>query len=494
MAYVKKISILFFTITLSIVFLLHVIARSEATKQSPNAFRNKIASSAHAVPPRNDVCTFYKWFDPNTSSKRGKLLLKNCSSCHMAYYKEWIDDKHSMSQNNPFFLEVYKQFREDHPDKNGNCALCHNPEAVLTNRDAPMGRLNDINLRTRNAKKTNGISCDFCHKIESVDQDPLKKGLAGLNILRTCKGMRDIRFGPIKDPVQISNREELKYNSLYKTSLVCAKCHDGSNGNVQLYSTFTEWVNSPAAKKGVQCQSCHMKPGRGIPSERLSIVDNPDIKQKLRPYYQVHSHSFLAENPHEFRKQYVDLIITVETPQRGVSTQPNNSLIVKATVKNNNYGHSFPTGSPMRNAILVLEVKDKNGNDLKQIRGPRLPIYAGDLKGKSGKLFAKILAETSGEYGASHSKQGILFRKISGVLGIPAQDWWNIFVASDSRIKANGKDVSVYEFRIPDHGKYRVEVTSTLRWRNTWPGLAKIRGSKLEEDLLIEKVLSFWTR
>ncbi|OGI20442.1 MAG: hypothetical protein A3B68_02865 [Candidatus Melainabacteria bacterium RIFCSPHIGHO2_02_FULL_34_12] len=491
MSIYKKIIVLISTTILSFIFIsqtFHVIASSP--KQSRGVL--EYASTTH-----NDTCTVYKWFDPNTSSKEGELLLKNCSSCHIAYYKEWKDDKHSMSQNNPFFLEVYKRFKEDHPDKNGNCALCHNPEATLSGRDAPAGRLNDIDLRKRNAKKTNGISCDFCHKIESVDQNPFKKGVEGLNILRTCKGMKDIRFGPIKDSIKIERiddeteqkygeNEELKYNSLYKTSLICAKCHDGSNGNVQIYSTFTEWANSPAAKKGVQCQSCHMKPGRDALTERFSIVDNPNIKQKSRPYHQIHSHSFLSSNPHEFRKKYVDLMITVKTPHRGVSTNGNNILIVTAKVSNNNFGHSFPTGSPMRNAILVIDVKYKNRRDgvtpslqPVQIKGPKLPIYAGNLKNKPGKLFAKILSETYSEYGTRFVGA---HRGAPGIRDIPPPDWWNVFIASDTRIMAGKSDITTYEFEIPDHA--RVEVTSTLRWRNTWPGLAKIKGIKLEEDIL----------
>ncbi len=449
-------------------------------------------------------CTFYKWFDPNTNDKEGKLLLKNCSSCHMAYYNEWINDKHSMSQNNPFFLEVYKQFKQDHPDQNGNCALCHNPEAVLPDRDASLGRLYDIDLREMRSKKTNGISCDFCHKIESVDQNPLKKGVAGLNIVQICKGFSDIRFGPLKDPIQPSDKEELKYNSLFKTSLSCAKCHDGSNGNVQIYSTFTEWLNSPAAKKGVQCQSCHMAPRRDAPAERLStIVDNPDVKHKKRPYYEIHSHSFLTEDPSAFRKKYVDL--TVEIRHRRISSNGYNKLIVTCTVENKNFGHSFPTGSPMRNAILLVEVKDKDGNDLKLVRGKRLPNYAGDLKNKPGKLFAKILSETNNEYASQHGQSGILFRKIATKFGIPAQDWWNVFIASDTRIKANEEDVSTYEFELPFFSQSSRQrrgspkaamlnpqsftITAKLIWRNTWPGLAKVKGGKLKEETLIEKRL-----
>ena len=216
------------TLILSLVFFSYCFAYNKPNES------NRIATY---TPPSS--CTFYKWFDPNTDDKEGKLLLKNCSSCHMAYYKEWAGDKHSMPQNNKFFLSIYSGtdknkkeniypgFKLDHPDLNGNCALCHNPEAVLDENQA-------VDLTRKKSKKTNGISCDFCHKIESVDQNPLKKGVEGLNILRLCKGQNDVRLGPIKDPVQPGKNEELRYNSLYKTSLYCAKCHDSSNGNVQI--------------------------------------------------------------------------------------------------------------------------------------------------------------------------------------------------------------------------------------------------------------------
>lgn len=478
-----KILVLFFALTLSFIFLSNfVLGTQHLTSLKTNSEDN--------LPLANKKCTFYRWFDPDTSDEEGKKLLKNCSSCHMTYYKEWVSDKHSMSDSNPLFLsiysgtdnvgnkDIYPGFKLDHPNQNGNCALCHNPEAALDNNF-------DVDLRFVKNKKTNGISCDFCHKIESVDQNPLKKGVAGLKVLRVCEGLKDIRFGPLKDPLQPSKYEELKYNSLYKTSLYCAECHDGTSSNTQIYSTFTEWLESPGAKKGVQCQSCHMKAGRGSKEKFFAIVDNPDVKHKKRPYYEVHSHSFLTEDPHSFRKEYLDLRIEAKKINEDI-------ILVEVVVENNNFGHSFPTGSPMRNAVLLLDIRctDSRGKVTLplQIKGPRLPIYAGKQKGKPGKLYAKILAETTSEYGRTHGAGGVVFRKLAGNLGIPAQDWWNVYVASDTRIKAGESDVSVYEFSFGT-GLAPVQITARLIWRNTWPGLAKIKGFELEEDLLIEKNL-----
>lgn len=145
----------------------------------------------------------------------------------------------------------------------------------------------------------------------------------------------------------------------------------------------------------------------------------------------------------------------------------------------------------MRNAILLVEAKDKNGNKLNLIKGPQLPNYASDLRNKPGRLFAKILSETNSEYAIQHGKAGILFRKIAHGLGIPAQDWWNVFVLSDTRIKANSSDISTYEFEVKVGFKPTstapTEITAKLIWRNTWLGLAKLKGLKIKEDLLLEK-------
>lgn len=425
-----------------------------------------------------ETCKFYKWYDPNTNDKEAVAVLKNCANCHMAYYKEWTSDKHSMSKTNPFFLSIYSGtdikekeniypgFKLDHPKQNGNCSFCHNPEAALDNNF-------DIDLRT--AKNTNGISCNFCHKIESIDENTLKQGVRGLKVPRVCEGEKDIGFGPLNDIVESTDVVKFHYNPLYKKSLYCAKCHDGYQGNTQIYSTYTEWLNSPANKKGKQCQSCHM-PARGT----KEIIDNPDVEHKIRPHSQIHNHMFLTENPHEFRKKFLDLTMKAEIK--------NNVLKATAKIINKNTGHSFPTGSPMRNAILVLEAKDKKGQDLKLIKGPRLPLYAGSLKERPGKLFAKILSETSSQYAQVHGEGGIKFRKIADALGIPAEQWWNVFISSDTRIKAKEEDVSVYEFAVEPNQK--ISIKAKLIWRNTWENLAKLKGFKLMEDVITEKTIS----
>ena len=81
---------------------------------------------------------------------------------------------------------------------------------------------------------------------------------------------------------------------------------------------------------------------------------------------------------------------------------------------------------------------------------------------------------------------------------------------SDTRIKASESDISIYEFDVNNviarsqatkqspnvsHKKIAssaarndITITAKLIWRNTWPELAKVKGFKVKEDLLIEKI------
>ncbi|RKX82229.1 MAG: hypothetical protein DRP57_10305, partial [Spirochaetes bacterium] len=133
----------------------------------------------------------------------------NCQICHTATnsfeqnlpFDEWILDAHSKSAINERFLTMYegtdvrgnksplttyvnKQdygriplppdyskpyfgagYKLDFPNSNGNCAACHVPIAAMDNPlDTEVSILSEV--------ETEGITCDFCHKIMDVRLDP----------------------------------------------------------------------------------------------------------------------------------------------------------------------------------------------------------------------------------------------------------------------------------------------------------------------------------
>ena len=108
-----------------------------------------------------------------------------------------------------------------------------------------------------------GVHCDYCHKIAGAGRDKLglSHGRFNLNLLRPSPSQgeqeqQQVFLGPLDDV----DRGEDAYSPLYRQSLYCASCHEGTVFGVHVYSTWTEWLASPASQKGQQCQDCHMKP------------------------------------------------------------------------------------------------------------------------------------------------------------------------------------------------------------------------------------------
>src|SRR5262249_5779942 len=82
----------------------------------------------------------------------------------------------------------------------------------------------------------------------------LTHGRFGLTLLRPAHGQ--LFFGPLDDV----DRGEDAYVPLYRRSRYCASCHEAIVFGVQVYSTYSEWRESPASREGKQCQTCHMAP------------------------------------------------------------------------------------------------------------------------------------------------------------------------------------------------------------------------------------------
>ncbi len=122
------------------------------------------------------------------------------------------------------------------------------------------------------------------------------------------------------------------------------------------------------------------------------------------------------------------------------------------TVVNRNGGHHIPTDHPARNILLVVSARDATGAALSLIAGPVVPAWGGeggdpdDYAGRPGRGYAKILEE--------------LWTEVS-----PTAAYWNPTVLrEDTRIPALGRDVSRYEFALPQtEGAVTVEAKLIFR-------------------------------
>ena len=207
------------------------------------------------LPAKDDPS--YKWIDPRSEDKADQ----NCSRCHAEIYKEWSASAHSRSATGRHFRNLYDgtswtdkagvgwSLLDEHPTGAGVCTSCHAP-AVADDDPA------QFDLRELRGTAAQGVHCDFCHKVAGVGDGKigLTHGRFNLRLLRPAEGQ--IFLGPLDD----ATRGDDAFSPIYHDSKYCASCHEGVVFGVHVYSTYSEWKDSPSYKEGRQCQDCHMAP------------------------------------------------------------------------------------------------------------------------------------------------------------------------------------------------------------------------------------------
>src|SRR3989338_992359 len=176
-----------------------------------------------------------------------------CQNCHSEIFKSWSNSMHASSVSDSVFDASFLQaIKNKGEEARKYCLSCHSPTTRITG---------DYFLKSDISKE--GVTCDFCHTINSVNLDknhPEIESLPGVMIR-----------GPLSDIS--SPAHNVQKSVLHLKSELCAGCHElkGENG-VQILSTYSEWKESPYMKRDIQCQNCHMPELFGV-----SIV-NSDVK------------------------------------------------------------------------------------------------------------------------------------------------------------------------------------------------------------------------
>jgi len=378
----------------------------------------------------------YTWIDPTPGS--GHRL--NCGNCHGEIYREWSASGHARSATGRHFLNLYDgsdwhgkpdrgwSLLADHPDGSGVCTACHAPSIASFNDPAY------TDLRQVRGVAARGVHCDYCHKIADAPTEGLGKthGRFNLTLLRPAEGQ--LFFGPLDDV----DRHEDTFSPLYRESRYCASCHEGVVFGVHVYSTYSEWLASPARREGKQCQTCHMAP--------TGTMTNlaPGKGGIERDPWTLGNHRFFAGTQTAMLRQC--LHITVSFTRGGNGTQAEVQVLAKEV------GHRVPTGFVDRNLLLVVEGLGKDGNRLTPHAGPLLPPTAGkQLAGLLGKVYAKQLRGFDG----------------SG----PAPFWRADGDALDTRLVPHRPDRMAWVFP-DDLNRLRVR----LLYRRFWHDVAETKG------------------
>ena len=403
-----------------------------------------------------------------------------CETCHtrdaFPVVNEWLASAHARAATNPFFLSVFNGersalglvpqlgYKRDFPKSNGNCATCHVPALALKNAfDADPNRAREI--------EREGVFCDFCHKVADVTVDATggRPGVLSMRFSRPPPGEK-LFFGPFDDAFPGPD----SFHPLFKESRYCAGCHNGRFWNVAVYSEFDEWAASGYARRGVQCQNCHMKPD-GM-THRVALEKEGSIR---RDPLTVASHAFPGIADEKFMRDAVELQVAAVRARERIE--------VTVTVRNRGAGHHLPTGNPMRNLVLLVDARDAGGGRLELLAGERLPVWAGrgaeqngNYAGLPGKGYAKVL-QTLLQYPADR-RLGASFAPI-----YPAPHWRPVLLESDNRIPAEGSDTAAFSFASPlGGGTARVSVR--LIYRRVFRSWQEPEAQPLGDLLMAEKL------
>jgi hypothetical protein len=244
------------------------------------------------------------------------------------------------------------------------------------------------------------VHCDFCHKVASVDAEAAP-GVAGRLVLGRpleeggfISDFKPVMYGPYADVLNPFMGGA--WSPVFATADFCRGCHEYEqeplwddpstaldaerwpSGALPVHSTWSEWSASQFAGT-LPCQGCHMpaiEAGNGADLDLLEGLE-PGLSTGFpRAPGTVRSHAFIGPEgmtPSGDRLVDTAAIVTVET------IVDQGAVTVTATITNGGAGHAFPTGEPMRSAVLVLDAT---------CGGESLPPTSGDVVSAVGGALA----------------------------------------------------------------------------------------------------------
>jgi len=451
-----------------------------------------------------DDNTNYSWVSAQT-----------CAGCHSesqgrTEYSEWTYDRHSRVFLDPYFWTVYMGtdmfrnrgtetpwtilpdgqksrspgdskygpgFRLDYPNENGNCAYCHAPAAVKAleqgqnlsdwNNSVPGNRLN---------VETEGATCDVCHKVTDVligeNRLPLaeRPGILSFLFLRPSSNPL-FHTGPLSDLKPENPDIRSTCSQVFSESRFCAACHYGKFFDTVIYKAYGEWLESGYSNKENKdyrsCQDCHMpssqEVGNTLPGQRAACSES--------------NHSFRNFNHNTMARDNYDTPTRIKGAARIELTAriEDGRINVAVSVQSVGVGHKFPTDSPLRHLILLVEAKDRNNVSLAQVDGQVIPLWGGvgttpeDYAGRPGEIYANIL-------------------KDKDTSQMPTIAYWNPTIpawgGSDTRLIPGIPAKSEYSFAAPSNG--RTTITAKLIYRYAFIDIIRQKSWPINDILVTE--------
>ncbi|MEM8710952.1 MAG: multiheme c-type cytochrome [Planctomycetota bacterium] len=224
-------------------------------------------------------------------AENGYPTAAQCGECHPKHFAEWSVSPHAYAQISPVFNAMQGSVTKLTNGANADfCIRCHSPVGMAL--DEPVFTPN----KNRAQASVEGVTCIVCHRVAAdagkiSGRFKLEKGDIHAPIFGPGDGSELQRvLAEAMDPEGLypglkphSDADgdfpihgEIKPSFFLTESGMCGSCHDvTSPGGFRLEEAFSEYKNSPAAKRGESCQDCHMSRTEG------SIWDGPEDIQAV---------------------------------------------------------------------------------------------------------------------------------------------------------------------------------------------------------------------
>jgi hypothetical protein len=208
-----------------------------------------------------------------------------CAACHPKQYREWSISQHAYAQMSPVFNAMQATTIKLTNGTNGDfCIRCH------TQIGMNLGEAEFASNIDRDPAAREGVSCVVCHRVSkpygklsgrlALVEGPLTAPTYGPTGPQQRLDEVIDKAGLVTKPESPGRKVHAQANKFFQltTPAFCGSCHDVTLVNgFRLEEAFSEYKNTPAARRGVTCQDCHMgrEPGR-------TVVDksDPDFEQK----------------------------------------------------------------------------------------------------------------------------------------------------------------------------------------------------------------------
>lgn len=270
--------------------------------------------------------------EPQTPLERCEFVAKSlypaateCRTCHEQIYDEWSMSSHAYAMVSPMFHKFEQTINDVAQGTIGYfCYRCHSPAGTSLgiSRAAPLWDLPQV--------AREGVTCVACHRVNEFYgrtngerrivpgdlYDPVYGSIGGAGVAEAIakKDHFKLKTSPDdKGPGQAMHRAGF-YNPQLGKSDFCITCHQVAvYPGIKLEVVWEQYRASPACKKGIRCQDCHMGRIPGVPSGfeygPAAVVNKKKVNEQRRhsnhvfygPGYSIAHPGVFPFNPKAYR-------------------------------------------------------------------------------------------------------------------------------------------------------------------------------------------------